>query len=299
MSSTIHAPVSISQKHGAWQPWSTSRNILTTRVPDLLIVLGDRYETLAVCCCAAMNAQFPSRICHGGDWTTRGRGRDDEHPPYPQNELSAFTSTEEYQGGDSIGGKRLSASFARSAPWASKTISRWNCSQKRWAVFAFKLDKPYAPGDYFFHRLPGKIRLNSSLARCSPVMLIEMRFYFHTRSQFKTPTERIINRWLMTICACCAEWERHHRITCWIPGGMLHYLSWHFKIRAWMVMVIPPVSDWKGRSPTFSLSPSPISATARAGYGSDDHQHGMSAWKKRSFLRRGSGEERKMLRISG
>ena len=37
---------------------------------DLLVVLGDRYETLAVCC-AAMNARIPIAHLHGGE-TTEG-----------------------------------------------------------------------------------------------------------------------------------------------------------------------------------------------------------------------------------
>lgn len=63
--------------------------------PDLLIVLGDRYETLAVCC-AAINAQIPIAHLHGGEST---EGLLDEAFRHSITKMSYlhFTSTEEYR----------------------------------------------------------------------------------------------------------------------------------------------------------------------------------------------------------
>lgn len=63
--------------------------------PDLLIVLGDRYETLAVCI-AAMNERIPIAHLYGGETT---EGAIDESIRHAITKLSYlhFTSTEEYR----------------------------------------------------------------------------------------------------------------------------------------------------------------------------------------------------------
>ncbi|MHB8129434.1 MAG: UDP-N-acetylglucosamine 2-epimerase [Mobilitalea sp.] len=63
--------------------------------PDLLIVLGDRYETLAVCC-AAMNARIPIAHLYGGETT---EGAIDESIRHAISKMSYlhFTSTEDYR----------------------------------------------------------------------------------------------------------------------------------------------------------------------------------------------------------
>lgn len=63
--------------------------------PDLLIVLGDRYETLAVSC-VAMNAKIPIAHLHGGETT---EGAIDESVRHAITKMSYlhFTSTEEYR----------------------------------------------------------------------------------------------------------------------------------------------------------------------------------------------------------
>lgn len=63
--------------------------------PDALMVLGDRYETLAVCS-AAMNAQIPIIHLHGGETT---EGAVDEAVRHAITKMSYlhFTSTEEYR----------------------------------------------------------------------------------------------------------------------------------------------------------------------------------------------------------
>lgn len=63
--------------------------------PDALLVLGDRYETLAVCC-AAMNAGIPIVHLYGGETT---EGAIDEAIRHSITKMSYlhFTSTEEYR----------------------------------------------------------------------------------------------------------------------------------------------------------------------------------------------------------
>lgn len=63
--------------------------------PDILIVLGDRYETLAVCC-SAMNARIPIVHLHGGETT---EGAIDEAIRHAITKLSYlhFASTEAYR----------------------------------------------------------------------------------------------------------------------------------------------------------------------------------------------------------
>ncbi len=63
--------------------------------PDLLVVLGDRYETLAVCC-AAMNQRIPIAHLYGGETT---EGAVDEAYRHAITKLSNlhFTSTEQYR----------------------------------------------------------------------------------------------------------------------------------------------------------------------------------------------------------
>lgn len=63
--------------------------------PDILVVLGDRYETLAVCI-AAMNQQVPIAHIHGGEIT---EGAIDDAIRHSISKMSYlhFTSTEEYK----------------------------------------------------------------------------------------------------------------------------------------------------------------------------------------------------------
>ena len=63
--------------------------------PDMLLVLGDRYETLAVCC-AAMNQMIPIVHLYGGETT---EGQIDESIRHSITKMSYlhFTSTEIYR----------------------------------------------------------------------------------------------------------------------------------------------------------------------------------------------------------
>jgi len=63
--------------------------------PDMLVVLGDRYETLAICCAAA-NVRIPIAHLYGGETT---EGAVDEAYRHAITKMSYlhFTSTEEYR----------------------------------------------------------------------------------------------------------------------------------------------------------------------------------------------------------
>ncbi len=63
--------------------------------PDLLIVLGDRYETLAVCC-VAMNQRIPIAHLYGGE-TTEGAVDESIRHAITKFSYLHFTSTEEYR----------------------------------------------------------------------------------------------------------------------------------------------------------------------------------------------------------
>lgn len=63
--------------------------------PDMLIVLGDRYETMAVCC-AAYNSKIPIAHIHGGETTEGALDEAYRHAISKMSQLH-FTSTYEYK----------------------------------------------------------------------------------------------------------------------------------------------------------------------------------------------------------
>ena len=86
-------PVSISKSMGL--AMISFAEYFDEKKPDALLVLGDRYETLAVCC-AAMNARIPIVHLYGGETT---EGAVDEAIRHSISKMSYlhFTSTEEYR----------------------------------------------------------------------------------------------------------------------------------------------------------------------------------------------------------
>lgn len=86
-------PVSISKSMGL--AMISFAEYFEEKKPEALIVLGDRYETLAVCC-AAMNARIPIVHLYGGETT---EGAVDEAIRHSISKMSYlhFTSTEEYR----------------------------------------------------------------------------------------------------------------------------------------------------------------------------------------------------------
>jgi GDP/UDP-N,N'-diacetylbacillosamine 2-epimerase (hydrolysing) len=111
--------------------------------PDLLIVLGDRYETLAVCM-AAMNQRIPIAHLYGGEIT---EGAIDESIRHAITKLSYlhFTSTEKYRKRVIQLGEQPDRVFCVGAI-GIENILKQNLMGKSELELSidFKLDKPYA-----------------------------------------------------------------------------------------------------------------------------------------------------------
>lgn len=111
--------------------------------PDALIVLGDRYETLAVCC-AAMNARIPIVHLYGGETT---EGAVDEAIRHSITKMSYlhFTATEQYRRRVIQLGEHPDRVFTVGAMGIenilkSKLLSKRELEES----ISFSLDKPYA-----------------------------------------------------------------------------------------------------------------------------------------------------------
>lgn len=111
--------------------------------PDLLIVLGDRYETLAVCC-AAMNQRIPIAHLYGGETT---EGAVDESIRHAITKLSYlhFTSTEEYRRRVIQLGEQPDRVFCVGAIGIENILNEKLMSKSELEIsIDFKLDKSYA-----------------------------------------------------------------------------------------------------------------------------------------------------------
>jgi len=111
--------------------------------PDMLVVLGDRYETLAVCC-VAMNQRIPITHLYGGETT---EGAIDESIRHAITKLSYlhFTSTEEYRHRVIQLGEQPNRVFCVGAIGIEnilheKLMSKYELEDS----IDFRLDKPYA-----------------------------------------------------------------------------------------------------------------------------------------------------------
>lgn len=111
--------------------------------PDLLLVLGDRYETLAVCC-VAMNQKIPIAHLYGGETT---EGAVDENIRHAISKLSYlhFTSTETYRNRVIQLGEQPNRVFCVGAI-GIENIHKEKLLNKTELELSidFKLDKPYA-----------------------------------------------------------------------------------------------------------------------------------------------------------
>lgn len=111
--------------------------------PDMLIVLGDRYETLAVCC-AAMNQRIPIAHLYGGETT---EGAVDESIRHAVTKLSYlhFTSTEEYRRRVIQLGEQPDRVFCVGAIGIENILNEKLMTKGELeASICFKLDRPYA-----------------------------------------------------------------------------------------------------------------------------------------------------------
>lgn len=111
--------------------------------PDMLVVLGDRYETLAVCC-AAINQRIPIAHLYGGEIT---EGAVDESIRHAITKLSYlhFTSTKEYRSRVIQLGEQPDRVFSVGAIGIENILQEQLMSKTELAAaIDFKLDKPYA-----------------------------------------------------------------------------------------------------------------------------------------------------------
>lgn len=111
--------------------------------PDALLVLGDRYETLAVCC-AAMNARIPIIHMYGGE-TTEGAVDEAARHSITKMSMLHFTSTEAYRKRVIQLGENPDSVFCVGAV-GIENIMRMRLRDKKElaASLSFALDKPYA-----------------------------------------------------------------------------------------------------------------------------------------------------------
>jgi len=111
--------------------------------PDALIVLGDRYETLAVCC-AAMNAKIPIVHLYGGETT---EGAVDEAIRHSITKMSYlhFTATEQYRRRVIQLGEHPDRVFTVGAMGIENILTTELLSKRELEEsISFSLDKPYA-----------------------------------------------------------------------------------------------------------------------------------------------------------
>lgn len=112
-------------------------------MPDMLLVLGDRYETLAVSC-VAMNQRIPIAHLYGGETT---EGAVDESFRHAITKLSYlhFTSTEEYRNRVIQLGENPDRVFCVGAIGIENIlIEKLLKKEEMEDSIDFKLDKPYA-----------------------------------------------------------------------------------------------------------------------------------------------------------
>jgi len=123
--------------------------------PDILLVLGDRYETLAVCC-AAMNARIPIAHLYGGETT---EGAVDEAIRHSITKMSYlhFTATEQYRKRVIQLGEHPDRVFTVGAVGVENAMATQCLSKEELEKsIHFSLDKPYAVVTFHPVTLEGK-----------------------------------------------------------------------------------------------------------------------------------------------
>jgi len=146
--------------------------------PDMLLVLGDRYETLAVCC-AAMNQRIPIAHMHGGETT---EGAVDEGIRHAITKLSYlhFTSTEKYRNRVIQLGEQPDRVFCVGATGVENLMKEKLLGKSELEEsLQFRLDKPYAV--VTFH--PVTLESDSSMEQFQQLLDVcsnhhEMKFIF-------------------------------------------------------------------------------------------------------------------------
>ena len=185
--------------------------------PDLLVVLGDRYETLGVCC-AAMNQRIPIAHLYGGETT---EGAVDECIRHAITKLSYlhFTSTEHYRNRVIQLGEQPDRVFCVGAMGIENILQEELLSKSELEVaINFRLDKPYAM--VTFH--PVTLEDNNSAEQFKALLDVcqkheEMKFVFSKANA--DANGRIINQMLETYV------KEHDNAVVFASLGLVRYLS--------------------------------------------------------------------------
>ena len=185
--------------------------------PDLLVVLGDRYETLGVCC-AAMNQRIPIAHLYGGETT---EGAVDECIRHAITKLSYlhFTSTEHYRNRVIQLGEQPDRVFCVGAMGIENILQEELLSKSDLEVaIDFRLDKPYAM--VTFH--PVTLEDNNSAEQFKALLDVcqkheEMKFVFSKANA--DANGRIINQMLETYV------KEHDNAVVFASLGLVRYLS--------------------------------------------------------------------------
>lgn len=185
--------------------------------PDALLVLGDRYETLAVCC-AAMNERIPIIHLHGGEVT---EGAVDESIRHAITKLSYLhlTSTEEYRRRVIQLGENPGRVFAVGAEGVENALKQTLLSkQELEESLNIKLDCPYAV--VTFH--PVTLEERSAEKQCKELLTaldecLDMQFLV-TKANADA-NGRVINKLFEEYA------EKHDKVRVYNSLGLVRYLS--------------------------------------------------------------------------
>lgn len=185
--------------------------------PDALMVLGDRYETLAVCC-AAMNARIPIIHLYGGETT---EGAVDEAIRHAITKLSYLhlTSTEDYRKRVIQLGEHPNRVFTVGAIGTENALKQPLMSKAELEdSLGMNLDKPYAV--VTFH--PVTLEGNSAEQQCGELLKsfdANSDMIFIATKANADADGRIINRMMEEYA------KRNVRVKVFDSLGMCRYLS--------------------------------------------------------------------------
>ena len=210
-------------------------------IPDMLIVLGDRYETLAVCC-VAMNQRIPIAHLYGGETT---EGAVDEAIRHAITKLSYlhFTSTEEYRRRVIQLGEQPNRVFCVGAIGIENVLNEKLMSKAELETsINFKLDKPYAV--ITFH--PVTLEDNNAAEQIQALLQAckvfkDMKFIF-TKANADA-NGRIINQMIDAFV------EENDNAVAFASLGMIRYLS----ALKYCTMVIGNSSSALVEAPSFGV----------------------------------------------
>lgn len=209
--------------------------------PDMLVVLGDRYEALAVCC-VAMNQKIPIAHLYGGETT---EGAVDESIRHAITKLSYlhFTSTEEYRRRVIQLGEQPNRVFCVGAIGIENILKEKLMSKiELETAIDFKLDKPYAMVTYH----PVTLEDNNSAEQFQALLKAcakyrDMKFIFSKANA--DANGRVINQMVDTFV------KENDKAVAFTSLGMTKYLS----TLKYSAMVIGNSSSGLIEAPSFGI----------------------------------------------